>query len=55
MGVGGIARDVDNNSQVAAGLGKEFLVDEGRDGLGEIDSVEEDISLGDLLIRTFAS
>jgi hypothetical protein len=55
VGVGGIARDIDNDGQVAARLGKKFLVNEGRDGLGEVNGVEEDISLGDLLIRTFAS
>jgi hypothetical protein len=47
----GVARDVDDNGKVAAWLGEEFLVDERGDGLGEVDGVEEDISLGDLLIR----
>jgi hypothetical protein len=47
----GVARDVDDNGEVAALLGEEFLVDERGNGLGEVDGVEEDISLGDLLIR----
>ena len=52
VGVGGIARNVNNDSQVATRLGKELLVDEGRNGLGKVNRVKEDISLGDLLVRT---
>jgi hypothetical protein len=53
--VGGVAGDVDNNGQVAARLGEELLVDERRNGLGKVDSVKEDVSLGNLLIRTLKS
>lgn len=52
VGVGGIARNINNDSQVATRLGKELLVDEGRNGLGKVNRVKEDISLGDLLVRT---
>jgi hypothetical protein len=52
VGVGGIARNVNNDSQVATRLGKELLIDEGRNGLGKVNCVKEDISLGDLLVRT---
>lgn len=51
MRVCGVTRNIDDNSEVATLLGKEFLVDERGDGLGEVDGVEEDISLGDLLVR----
>lgn len=37
VGVGGVARDVDDDAQLAAGLGEKLVVDEGRDGLGEVD------------------
>lgn len=37
VGVGGVARDVDDNAQLAARLREEVVVDEGRDGLGEVD------------------
>ena len=52
VGVSGIARNVNNDSQVATRLGKELLVDEGRNGLGKVNRVKEDVSLGNLLIRT---
>jgi hypothetical protein len=47
----GVARNVDDYSEVATLLGEEFLVDERGDGLGEVDGVEEDISLRNFLVR----
>lgn len=37
VGVGGVARDVDDHAQLTARLGEELVVDEGGDGLGEVD------------------
>lgn len=43
-----IAANVANNAELAAGLCELLLVDEGRDGLGQIDAVDENVALDDL-------
>ena len=51
VGVGGVARDVADDTQAARLSRQRLGVDEGRDLGGEVDAVDEDIGLDDLLVR----
>lgn len=46
--VGGVAADVADDAEVAAGALEALAVDKGRDGLGQVDAVDEDVRLDDL-------
>lgn len=48
MGVGGVAGDVADDAELAGGRLQALAVDKGRDGLGEVDAVDEDVRLDDL-------
>lgn len=50
MWVGGVARHVTNDAQLAAWRRKRCLVDERRYLGGEVNAVDEDVGLDDLLI-----
>ena len=39
----GVAADIADDAQLAVWRSKALLVDEGRDGLGEVDAVYEDV------------
>lgn len=45
VGVSGVATDIDNNCQLTVRVGQGFPVDEVRDGLIEVNAVDEDIGL----------
>lgn len=54
VGVGGVAADVADNAELAAGALEALAIDEGRDGLGEVNAVDEDVRLDDLGVRPVA-
>lgn len=54
MRVGSVAADIADDAQLAVGRLERFEVDKGRDGLGEVDAVDEEVALDDLGIRAFA-
>lgn len=49
--VGGVAADVAYNAELAVRGLKALLVDERRNGLGEVDAVDKDVRLDNLWVR----
>lgn len=49
--VGGVARDVADDGELALGRGERLLVKERRDRLGQVDAVDEDVGLDDFAER----
>lgn len=54
VGVGGVAADVADDAELAAGALEARAVDKRRDGLGQVDAVDEDVRLDDLRVRPVA-
>ena len=54
VGVRGVAAHVADNAELAVGALEALAVDEGRDGLGKVDAVDEDVRLDDLGVRAVA-
>jgi hypothetical protein len=52
--VGGVAADVADDAELAAGALEARAVDKRRDGLGQVDAVDEDVRLDDLRVRPVA-
>ncbi len=51
VGVGCVAADIADDAELAVGRLEALAVDKGRDGLGEVDAVDEDVRLDDLGVR----
>lgn len=51
VGVGGVARDVADDTEAARGGRERLCVNERRDLGGQVDAVDEDVGLDDLLVR----
>ncbi|KAJ8052541.1 hypothetical protein LXG23DRAFT_50544 [Yarrowia lipolytica] len=49
VGVGGVSRDVDNDTELSGLLVEQIVVDERRNGLRQVDAVDEDIRVSNLL------
>lgn len=54
VGVGGVAGDIADDAQLAGGALEAGAVDKGRDGLGQVDAVDENVRLDNLRVRAVA-